>query len=308
MQNTRKILPPLDHLLAFEAAARHGSFSRASVDLNISETAISRKVRLLEAHYNLAFFVRGHRSVTLTPDGARLLASVSQSMDLLRDVSRDMMTRGKSGGLTLAATQSVASLWLVPKLRTFRRSNPRVRIALISSDDDSECLSEKTDLTILRGEGDWPGFDARLLFGETIFPVCSPAYLKRINGNLSLDRLHEMDLIEVSSAHAEWMNWTDWLDHFNLTAPATNRAVEFNTYPLSVQAAEDGLGIALGWGHLVDPLLESGALVRPLGSKAVRTRSGYYLLRRQGRKAFAEQRIVEDWLIRISEARRRYGA
>lgn len=306
MLKKRKLLPPLDYLLAFEAAAHLGSFARASEQLNISETAISRKVRLLEQHYDLPLFVRGHKSITLTSHGSALLNSVTQSLDILRDTSENIFARHKNNAVTVAATNSVAALWLMPKLRAFQRSNTRVKIMLMASDSDEECLSDGMDLTILRGEGDWPGFEARMLFGETVFPVCSPRYLSRNPECASVFNLSAVDLLEVSSTHTEWMDWKTWLGHQGIEDVTLDRAAFFNTYPLSIQAAVDGLGVALGWGHLVDHLLDSGELVRPVQQSYARTESGYFLLKNRRKRTFAELEIVEDWLIRTSEARKRF--
>ncbi|GAB4298400.1 MAG: transcriptional regulator GcvA [Roseovarius sp.] len=307
MLKTRKILPPLDHLLAFEAAARTGSFARASAVLNISETAISRKVRLLEQHYDVVLFVRGPRSIRLTEQGEALLDKVTQAMELLREASRELLARQRGRTVTLAATNSVAALWLMPRLRLFAPRNPRVKIMLVASDSDEECLSERMDLAILRGDGDWPCFEARLLFGETVFPVCAPSYLARHPEAADIAALPGLDLIEVASRHTEWMDWRTWLARQGIDDPVFERAAYFNTYPLAIQAAQDGLGIALGWAHLVDRLLDSGALVRPLGTREVRTSSGYYLLTDRRRAPFAERRIVEDWLVEMSAQRRRYS-
>ncbi len=307
MLKKRKVLPPLDYLVAFEAAAQTGSFARASEQLNISETAISRKVRLLEQHYDLPLFVRGHRSIKLTSHGTALLSSVTTSLDILRDASENIFARHKNNAVTLAATNSVAALWLMPRLRAFQRSNTRVKIMLVASDSDEECLSDEMDLSILRGDGDWPGFEARKLFGETVFPVCSPGYLKRNPGCADLKKLSGMDLIEVASSHSEWMDWQTWLGSQGIEDMTRDRTAFFNTYPLLIQAAVDGLGVALGWGHLVDHLLESGDLVRPVQQSYARTENGYYLLRNRRHKAFAELEIVEDWLIRTSDARRRFS-
>lgn len=308
MQSKHKVLPPLDYLLAFESAAKTGSFAAAARDLNISETAISRKIRLLEQHYDIALFVRGHRSVALTAQGKNLLISVEQSMDILRSASREMFARQQKNAVNLAATNSVSSLWLMPRLRKFNKANRRIKIMLVSSDNDEECLADGMDLSILRGEGNWPGFESRMLFGETIFPVCTPEYLQANPKAADVAELHRLDLIEVSSSHTEWMNWKIWLAHNRQPETDLQRTTSFNTYPLSIQAAVDGLGIALGWQHLVDPLLESGHLVRPLGSASVRTQSGYYLLKRTDGKPFPELEIVESWLLNESEARKKYVA
>ncbi|QYX55265.1 LysR family transcriptional regulator [Roseovarius sp. SCSIO 43702] len=305
----KKLLPPLDYLRAFEAAAIHGSFAGAARSLSISETSISRKVRLLELHYDVPLFVRGHRSITLTPQGERLLAPVRNALDHLREASRGMLAQaGRDDVVNLAATNSVASLWLMPRLRRFTRANPRVRIRLTASDNDAECLGDGIDLAILRGDGDWPGYSARMLFGETVFPVCSPDYLRRHPEAATLEGLRKLDLIEIANQHTEWMNWRGWLEAQDAAAGPVGGATVFNTYPLAIQAAADGLGIALGWGHLVDRMLENGELVRPVGDVNARTHFGYYLLRREDRESFPELRIVADWLLAESAARQRYGA
>ena len=307
MLKQRVSLPPLDYFVAFEAAAKQGSFARASTDLHISETAISRKVRLLEQHYNLTFFTRGHRSITLTEQGAELLVAVQKSLNILRDVSKDMVAFDASNTVTLAATNSVAALWLMPRMSEFNRNNDRLKIMLVASDSDSECMSDRMDLTILRGDGKWPGFDARLLFGETVFPVCSPDYLSTHPQAADAAELPFLDLIEVDSSHTEWMNWRTWLTRQGGGNEPLDQAAYFNTYPLAIQAAVDGLGVALGWGHLVDHLLASGKLVRPAGDQQVRTTSGYYLLVNRKKAPFHGQEIVENWLIEQSAARRRYA-
>ncbi len=302
------MLPPLDYLLAFEAAAKDESFVSAARLLNISETAISRKVRLLEHHYAVQLFTRGHRSIALTPRGQSLLDSIRPALQLLREASQDLLSEQHGGLVTLAATNSVAALWLMPRLQQFHNAKPHVRINLVSSDSDSECLAERVDLAILRGDGDWPGFTAHQLFGETIFPVCSPGFLQQNPEAGKLENLRSLALIEVASSHTEWMNWRAWLAHNAITGEPAQRVTVFNTYPLSVQAAVDGLGLALGWGHLVDRLLESGDLVRPIPDARVRTESGYYLLSRDGDVPSHQSAEVERWLREISAARVRYNA
>lgn len=303
----RRPLPPLDYLLAFEAAAEHMSFARAARQINISETAISRKVRLLEQHFGLTFFTRGHRSIELTPYGREFMARILPALELLRTAAEDTLMTSHKRPVVLAATNSVASLWLNPRLHEFRQTNKHLSIMLVSSDDDNECLAETVDLAILRGDGDWPGFDAQLVFGETIFPVCSPEFLSQ-NPEITKERnLPDTLLIEVSSRHTEWMNWRTWLSQAGVTSGHFQRTTVFNTYPLSIYAAVDGGGVALGWGHLVDQFLASGKLVRPLEDKHVRTEHGYYLLVPQNRPSFPGRDEVAGWLRQVSAARPRYN-
>ena len=303
MQTKKNTLPPLDYLLSFEVAARFESFALASRELEISESAISRKIRLLEEHYETPLFRRGNKSVSLTRKGAMLLEKIRPALEDLRESSAEVLAQKHVLDINLAATASVVSLWLLPRLRNFSRTNAQTNITLISSDDDAECLAENIDLSILRGDGNWPNYTSRKLFGEVIFPVCSPAFLASNPNATNLTSLAGLPLIEVSNKHPEWMNWDEWLRGHLPAAPTPSKSSVFNVYPNAIQAAVDGMGIALGWGHLIDHLLESGALVRPLGDTHTRTEFGYYLLQRKKITAHPKQKIVEEWLLSESAAR-----
>lgn len=305
MLKNRAALPRLEHLLAFEVAAELESFAAAAKELNISETAISRKIRLLETHFDCALFLRGHRSVQLTDHGRKLLSGITPALKALERTSEAMLDGQGRSTVRMAATNSVSSLWLMPRLRKFQMSNHNVTINLFSSDLDSECLTEAFDLAILRGDGTWPGYESQRLFGETVFPVCAPGYAFNHRHLEHPDDLLNQSLIEVTSNHTEWLNWKTWLSHLGAD-PKVRHSTFVNTYPLAIQAAVDGLGIALGWGHLVDRYLKDGTLVRPLGDVHVRTNSGYYLLRRQGAPDHAESAVVTKWLLQESAARNRY--
>ncbi len=306
MLSNRKILPPLDYMLAFEISGKTGSFAAAARELSVSESAVSRKVKLLEDHYKCKLFVRGHQSIQITQEGAELLNAVEKALETLRAASIEILEKNQSKTVTLAATHSVASLWLMPRLNQFQRYNPSINIGILSSDDDAECLAENNDLVILRGKGDWPGYEAQLLFGETVFPVCSPAFLDANPDAVFAENMNNLDLIEVANSHTEWMNWSTWFKLKQLEHEGLNRTTQVNTYPLAMQAAVDGLGIALGWKHLVDDLIEQGKLVCPLGELSVRTDDGYYLLVPKGRKAYAERECVKTWLLQMSAERNRY--
>lgn len=307
MLKNRAALPRLDYLLAFEVAAELESFAAAARVLNVSETAVSRKIRLLELHYNCQLFLRRHRSVELTDHGRKLLAGITPALKSLERASVGLLSEQARGTVRLAATNSVASLWLMPRLRDFRNRNRNITISLLSSDRDSECLAEDVELTILRGDGEWPGYDAQILFGETVFPVCAPGYIETHGTIPDVAALGRHALIEVSNNHTEWLNWPTWLAQKDVDPDSVPRSTLVNTYPLAIQAAADGLGVALGWGHLVDRHIRNGALVRPLGRAHVRTHSGYYLLRRKDAPRHPERDVVADWLLQESAARKRYA-
>jgi LysR family glycine cleavage system transcriptional activator len=306
MLKNRAALPRLDYLLAFEVAAEFESFAAAAKEMNVSETAISRKIRLLELHYGCSLFVRGHRSVQLTEQGRKLLHGIRTPLQSIAQLSEDLLVDKSRSAVRLSSTNSVASLWLMPRMPSFHANNSDITLSLFSSDLDDECLSGDFDLSILRGDGDWPGYDATRLFGETIFPVCAPSYLENRGPPDGIEELVRHDLIEVSNNHTEWMNWRKWLHEKGVENADVKHSTSVNTYPLGVHAAIDGLGIALGWGHLVDRHLQTGALVRPLEKEQLRTSSGYYMLRRQAGKRRAESDVVAKWLMAESASRTRY--
>lgn len=299
MPSRRSQLPPLDYLVAFEAAATAGGFTAAGERLNLSQAAVSRKIRLLEENLGEALFTRGHRSVQLTPSGRTYLRSVRKALDEIATATAALRRGELRAHVTIAATQSVSTLWLMPRLPQVRRDLPDLEINLVSSDDDAASLAGGFDLVILRGEGRWTGYDAELLLDEEIFPVCSAPYAERI-GLAQLSDLAHATLIEVASHHTEWMNWRSWLAETGVGEGAEANQLTFNTYALAVQAACDGMGVALGWRHLVDGHLASGALVRPL-SQAVRTGSGYYILTPRARARSEAAEALRRWLLESAE-------
>ncbi|SLN59414.1 Glycine cleavage system transcriptional activator [Roseovarius albus] len=304
--NPAKALPAMDYLLAFEAAAKTQDFAQASEALNLSETTIRRKVRYLEKYYDMPLFIRRQRSISLTQKGTVLLAAAEQSLDLLRDVSRDMPTQYLANPVSLAAPNSVASLWLTPQLCKFNNTIGRIRVSVTASDYTADCMSEAMDLIIARGDGHWPGYEAQFLFGETVFPVCSPDYLRCHPEAADPAALLQLDLIDVENPRSGSMTWDTWLRSTGHPTFPMDNVMIVNTCPLSVQAAVEGLGVALGSAHLVDALLDSGALVRPTGDTSMRTGAAYYLLSNPRRDSFPEKRIIKEWLLRLSAGRKRY--
>ncbi len=306
MQKNKGGLPPLGYFQAFEVSAKNESFAIASRELGVSESAVSRKVRLLEQFYEIPLFERGHKSIALTHQGGALYKKIVPALEILRDASGKLMAQHNHSEVNIAATNSVASLWLMPRLQKFGQANKQINIMMVASDDDQECLADEIDLSILRGDGNWPGYTSRKLFGEIIFPVCSPEFLSKNPQSVEIKSLLKLPLIEVSNYHSEWMNWSTFLHNHLPEVPEINTFTVFNAYPHAIQATVDGMGIALGWGHLVDHLLKKGALVRPLNSIQTRTEFGYYLMRKIECQDHPERDIVEKWLLSESAARNSY--
>jgi len=307
MRGRRKDLPPLEFLIAFEAAARLGSFTGAAEELNLTQAAVSRQIRLLERNLGRSLFTRAHRAVHLTPEGRDFQHTVSLALSHIANAARGLRVVDGNAKLTVAADQSVAALWLLPRLESFQREHGDISVRLISSDVEADCLAEDVDLAIVHGDGNWPGFEAELLLDEEVFPVCSPAYLERHGAIAQPADLLERVLIDLDDDHWNWINWRVWLTEQTADLPQKEpgnepgsqlgglRRLVINSYPLIVQAARDGLGVALGWKHLVDAPLAAGALARPL-EQSVRTEFGYFLLMRQGREASPQAEVFRDWV------------
>ena len=295
MRGIRKDLPPLDLLVAFEAAGRKSSFTAAAEELSLTQAAVSRQIRLLEETLGQKLFIRSHRAVHLTDQGRKYLHTVTLALDHLTNASREIRRAESELIVTVAATHSVATLWLLPRIKDFKDENPDLDIKLIASDSDAECLDETVDISILRGDGSWAGYYAERLLDEEVFPVCSPTYLTQVEPLRDPADLVETVLIHVVANHEEWMTWPVWLTEMNVALPEDHRQLLINTYPLSIQAACDGLGVALGWRYLVDAHIDSGQLVRPL-PQSVTTQDGYYVLTQKNRSLTPQAEAFLDWV------------
>jgi len=298
MDRLRPYLPPLDLLVAFEAAARLLSFTAAAAELHLTQAAVSRQIRMLEDDLGRKLFVRAHRRVQLTTEGREFQHVVTLALRHLARAAADLRQVGTDARLTVATDQSVAALWLVSRLPRFRQAHPDLPVRLIASDVDTDCLADGIDVAILHGDGSWRGYDATLLLDEAVFPVCSPGYLERHGPIDNAADLVRVTLIDLDDEHWNWLNWRIWLTERQAPVGDDIERIRINAYPLVVQAARDGLGVALGWKHLVNPYLDDGSLVRPIDD-SVETAFGYHLLvpavgRSPAARAFCEWALGES--------------
>ncbi len=294
MQKRKGQLPPLDPLVAFEAAARHSSFTMAAKELNLSQAAVSQQIRNLEQSLGVPLFTRAHRAVQLSPQGREFQHTVSTILRQLASVTADLKAPAAKARLTIAADQSVASMWLMPRLPRFQQLFPDVVVRLVASDDDRECLADDIQISIIYGTGNWAGFHAEKFIEEEVFPVCSPSYFDNRKPLTSPTCLTNETLLELEDNHWDWMNWRTWLSGNNVDLPTEHRGLQINNYPLLIQAARNGQGIALGWRYLIDDDLNSGSLIKPIDT-SLRTASGYYLVWSDQRELSAMAAAFREW-------------
>lgn len=288
-------LPPLATLIAFEAAGRHLSFTKAAAELHLTQAAVSKQIRALERDLGVALFSRSHRAVQLTAEGREYLHTVVTALTHLQHATREIKSEPAGGRLRIAADHSVAALILMPRLKRLFALQPRTSLHLVVSNSASRMLAEEVDLAILHGEGHWTQHELELLHDEVVFPVCSPDYLARQGPIETPADLARARLIELDDDNWTWINWRVWLTEHDVSLALAGRALAISTYPLVVEAARQGHGVALGWQGHVDDDLASGALVRPLAAE-VKTRFGYYFAWPKSRPLSAEAAGFRAWV------------
>ncbi len=293
MRNFRQKLPPLDPLVAFEAAARHLSFTQAAQELHLTQAAVSQQIRALEEFLGVQLFKREHRSVSLTQQGRDYQHTVAATLLQLANATLDMKVVDRDNTLTVATDQSIASLWLMPKLHEFRTLYPEIKLRLIASDNVEDCLKNSVSIVMIFGNGQWPGYNCARIFAEKVFPICSPEYLKHHGEIKSVQDLVDHNLIELEDENWDWMNWRRWLNAKGVDQPIERLSMSLNSYPLVVDAARNGQGIALGWQQLVD--LDDPFLINPIG-QSVETEDGYYMLWHRERLLSPEGQAFVNWI------------
>ena len=298
MLTLKQQLPPLGPLVSFEAAARLRSFTAAARELNLSQAAVSQQIRNLEQSLGVSLFIRAHKSVQLSAKGRELQHTVAAVFRQLATATAELKAQPATTHITIAADQSVASLWLMPRLPRFQELHSEITVRLIASDDEQDCLNDDIQLAIIHGSGNWPGFRSMLFFEEEIFPVCNPDYASR---GLTTESLAGETLLELDDIHWDWMNWRTWLSRNGVDLPARHRGLQVNNYPMLIDAARNGQGVALGWRHLVDRDIANGTLVKAVDA-SVKTRLGYYLVWPESVGLSPGVAAFRDWALQSLEA------
>jgi len=192
-------------------------------------------------------------------------------------------------------TNATASLWLFPRLSRFRKLYPEIQLRILCFENEVDLLSASVDVAILYGRNRWKDLDAELLFEEDSFPVCSPSYLDDYGPIDDATDLVRHTLIECEYQHPEWPDWQKWLRHHGVSTAAASKRITVSDYPLSIEGARDGLGLALGGTQFLWRDLSKRTLVRPFGGKML-TGWGFYLLRQRGIPVSPELATFRDWL------------
>ena len=287
-------LPSLNALGAFEAAARHSSLSFAATELNVTPSAVSKHVTFLEQELGVPLFVRGHRSMRLTPEGEQLYRSLSESFAGMAAAFEAIKTSRSARTVTIGCTTAFAQLWLMPRLGNFWRAHQDIIIDQVVSDRSQDLRRSEVDLRLRYGDGKWPEETAIKLFGDCIIPVCSPDFARRHKVKEPADLLG-LPLLEVISQERGWTAWEEFFTAIGVSARRL-KTRRINNYIIAWQAAMDGQGVALGWMTNVADLLAQKKLVQ-LGKAQVIPSEATYVTWSAHRPLSAEATVLRDWLM-----------
>jgi LysR family transcriptional regulator, glycine cleavage system transcriptional activator len=282
-------LPPLNTLRLFEAAARHLNYKTAAQELSVTPSAISHAVQALEDWLGSALFHRQGRTITLTSAGEAYLPAVAEALELFARAADLGASRNADNALHISATPAFASRILLPGLPRFRALHPQIAVSIDTTHKLVEFPRDGADLAIRRGHGYWPGLSAELLLTEIFVPVCSPELAGRLGKDAALD---SVPLIHVLGVSEDWLAWTDACDEAEIDCA---KGLKVDTFDMAIQAAVDGLGVAIGRHPFIEAELSSGALV-PFRDREIPAKASYWFVAPPHTMSRPDVLAFRDWL------------
>lgn len=318
-----KRLPPLSALRAFEAAARHLSFKKAADELHVSPAAISHHISTLEDYLGVRLFERLNRRLNLTAIGRAGLSSISSGFDALH--AGVALMRATDGGVSLAvsAGPAFAAKWLVPRLSRFAAAHPEIDVHIAASmnavdsgqarahatHSDSEDGGTEADLEIRFGSGAYAGYTAQKLLPVSLMPVCSPQLRMREPVLRSVQDLRHHTLLhdDALAAQQGHPDWSMWLRAAGAAEVNAGRGAHFTHGALALQAATDGLGVALAMDVLAAADIAAGRLIAPF-DLSVPLALAYYVVSPTARAQPPQVKAFREWLLQEAEASLRDAA
>lgn len=292
MSHQRRLLPSTSMLLAFEAAARTGSFTEAAAELSLTQGAISRQVRALEAQLGMELFARVGKSVRLTEAGKRYAEEVEKALQTIRRATLNAMTDQRGGTLNLAILPTFGTRWLIPRFPAFLKQHPDITVNFATKLSPFDFKKEDLHAAIHYGQTDWPDTESTFLMREETIPVCAPALLREQNIKRpeDLTRLPLLNLATRSTA------WPEWFAAAGLEPPPAAGMV-FEEIAAVAQATAAGLGVSLLPRFLIESELDRGELAVVL-DQPLESSFGYYLVTPRDKTGYAPVVAFREWLLK----------
>lgn len=297
METLRKLLPSINGLVVFEAAGRLSSFSAAARELQMTQAAVSYAIARLEEQLGAALFLREFRRVRLSETGERFHADVTIGLSHIQRSAQDVRQAATGGHVTLSCSTAFASFWMVPRMAHFRNELPGVDVRIQSSDRDLDLLGEGIPLAIRGGNPeDWPHYHCAPLAPEEVYPVCATSYLSRNVTPMHPEDLLDHALIHLEEPYRSATTWSDWFASLGISDRPVPKGLQVNDYVLAIQAVLEGQGIALGWRHLVEGMVNKGVLVR-LTDYSQETGKAFHVIWHKEVQLSRQAENVRDWLL-----------
>jgi LysR family glycine cleavage system transcriptional activator len=290
-------LPSLNGLRAFEAAARHLSFTLAASELNVTQTAISHQIRRLEEELGIRLFIRQNRALALTPEARDYLPGVRAAFNDLRLATDRLLRRDDDKVLTVSTIASLAAKWLLPRLTDFQEAHPGIDVRITTSTSLVDFQRDNVDAAIRYGRGQWAGLRADWLMADELFPVCSPSLLRGDEPLRTPGDLKDYVLLHTNSGD----DWRLWLTAAGLPTDISRQpGLTFDMTFVTIQAAIDGMGVAMGRTSYVRDDIAKGRLVVPF-KIALPADAGFYLVSPEGRREAPKLAAFRQWMIAVAQ-------
>jgi LysR family transcriptional regulator, glycine cleavage system transcriptional activator len=285
-------LPPLNALKAFEAAARHESFTRAAEELCVTQGAVSHQVKALEAELGIKLFNRERQRLIITEAGRQYLAVVRDALDRIALGTERLVQRQRTGVLTVSTSPDFAAKWLVHRLGRFAEAHPDIDLRISATMHHVDFAREDVDVAVRHGDGNWPGLDVARLCTEHLFAVCSP---KLASGRSRMGK--PADVLKFPLLHLDdRKNWSKWLEAAGVAGAELSHGPVLNRASMAIDAAVDGQGVALARTTLAAWDLINGRLVRPF-AVALPLSKNYWVVSPRATSDLPKIATFRDWLL-----------
>ena len=292
----RRKIPSTAALVSFEAAARHESFTKAAIELSLTQSAICRQIGSLEEFLNVELFRRSRRGVKLTEAGLSYSRRVAMQLDAVERDTLSVMGHQGTNVIELAVVPTFGPQWLLPRLKDFQQRQPDVTINLTNRTRPFLFADTEFDAAIYFGDADWSGTEAHRLMSENPMPVCSPA-LMGDRAHLREDELAEMPLLQQTTRPYAWRQW---FNAMNLNIPRDMTGPRYELFSMLAQAAMHEMGVALIPPFLIQRELAEKRLVIA-NTHALTSQKAYYLMIPERKVESASLRSFRDWLVDQAE-------
>jgi len=299
-----KSLPPLNAVKAFEAAARHLSFTKAALELNVTPGAVSQQIKLLEDYLDVHLFKRLNRQIVLTEAGQIFLPKLNQAFRLITESVEAVHSQHQDEPLTISAPPSFVAKWLIPRLSLFNKVHPEIDVRIDSSTRLVDFEQENIDVAIRFSQHQDTSLVSTHLMSLEIIPVCSPALINAGKGLHQSADLKHQTLLHFESGRNEqnWPEWPMWLATMGIKDVDSTRGIYFNQKDMLIQAAIESQGVALVATIIAENDINQGRLVQPF-ALTMPIHFSYYLVTSAQKSRRPKVQAFKQWIVKESKAR-----